>query len=230
MNIFCERCGKPNDFDSNFCEECGARLRKIAVAAPNVAPATAASNGPCAALDVCLRKYFVFGGRASRSEYWFAILAYSFFWAIAVSDFWSAARWAPGIVKLTIEGTIEWTNDNNCWATARYFAGLALWGAPAALGAIPIWAVSVRRLRDAGLSTAHALWPLIPSLALCVVWGVKVVLNWNSGAFSYGDGDAPFTFLSYACWGVFALGQAIFAILCAQPSKPDANQNGFRPY
>jgi uncharacterized membrane protein YhaH (DUF805 family) len=93
------------------------------------------------------RKYAVFSGRATRSEYWyFVIVNYLVF-----------------LVLTTIAGTpnIFWRVGESAGFAAAHGAATAYW----LFGFIPQYAVSVRRLHDTGSS---GWWILIALLCLAI--------------------------------------------------------------
>lgn len=92
-----------------------------------------------------LRQYAVFGGRASRKEYWMFTL------------FNFIISWAIGLVFAFLEGMLGLSGSlSNTMMTVYTFAIL-----------VPSIAVGVRRMHDTGRSGWWLLLPLINFLFLC---------------------------------------------------------------
>ena len=83
-------------------------------------------------INICLRKFFVFKGRASRSEFWY--FAISYFFLVIILTF------------LLKEGSTK-----ESFTFAKLF--------PMLIFAIPFYAVGARRLHDVNKS---GLWQLVP--------------------------------------------------------------------
>jgi uncharacterized membrane protein YhaH (DUF805 family) len=97
------------------------------------------------------RKYAVFSGRASRSEFWFFYL------------FSSLAAFVLGFVCEFV-GTIFGVNPNAAASPADLYVLAAL---------LPTWAVLVRRLHDIG---ATGWWAVVP-FAAYLVWLAVLLLT-----------------------------------------------------
>jgi uncharacterized membrane protein YhaH (DUF805 family) len=87
------------------------------------------------AIKTCLRKYAVFEGRASRSEFWWFALAYYAFFLLIL----------PVLVVMGRGSTLDKaSNDNAVENVAAFVVGLALY-----VGLLlPIVSATVRRLHD----------------------------------------------------------------------------------
>ena len=157
--------------------------------------------GPCAAFDACLRRYCVFNGRSSRSEYWFFLMVYAFVWAFG-AQFWMFANASTPADCLRGE--------------VNFFS--VIWGAALAVLFLPRVAAAVRRLRDAGFSGAHAIWLLTAHLIAGVgLWAqINLSLFPKDEAWIYVGGSAA----------LLPAAEAIFALLCLAPSRPDENERG----
>lgn len=146
----------------------------IFVAVRSAMPAAASPDGPIEAYDdggagmgfgraiaTCLRKYAVFSGRASRSEYWFFVL----FQTLLVGGLM--------LVDLTV-----FRGQVNVLST---LASLIL--------LLPSFAVSVRRLHDIDMSGGFLLIGLIPLIGtiLMLVWMCQ---RGTEGANRFGAGPA----------------------------------------
>ena len=93
-----------------------------------------------------LRSYARFSGRASRSEYWWGALAYT-------------------LALLLCGVFVAVAGDGTLGGLTLTLAGIVILG-----GAIPNWALLVRRLHDANLSGWMSLLTLLPYVA--VVFGI----------------------------------------------------------
>ena len=90
-------------------------------------------------VTICLKKFGVFRGRATRSEYWFFVLAFFLF----------------AIVGNIIVGLI-----GSSFITAIFGLGfLSLY--------IPLWAVAVRRMHDVGKSGWYLFIPVYSLILGC---------------------------------------------------------------
>jgi uncharacterized membrane protein YhaH (DUF805 family) len=105
------------------------------------------------------RKYAVFSGRATRSEYWYFILINGL-----VFFFLTAIAGTPGLF---------WRMGESADFATAHAAAAAYW----VFGFVPQYAVSVRRLHDTGRS---GWWILFALLALAVETATKIVphLRW----------------------------------------------------
>lgn len=105
------------------------------------------------AMQTCLEKYFCFTGRASRSEFWWWILAY-------------------GVPHCLLFYCVHFAFSIPVESALFFFLSLALYVVCGA-GTIPCIAVSVRRLHDTGLSGWWILFLYLPGIlayALLLPW------------------------------------------------------------
>lgn len=116
------------------------------------------------AVKTCFRKFAVFSGRASRSEYWWFAL-FCFLASLLVSTLIQSI-WGSSIVRTETGGHI--TNPGE---RAWDILGLILF--------IPGLAVGWRRFHDVGRPGWNILFPVIPFLAIMV--GAIVVAGRLSG-------------------------------------------------
>lgn len=110
------------------------------------------------ALARFFRKYVVFSGRASRSEYWWPVVANLI---VVVAGYICLV---VGMVSASADARSMGTEDLqlNAWQATLVFAGVALlylW--PLAI-LLPQISVTVRRLHDANYSALLALLLLVP--------------------------------------------------------------------
>jgi uncharacterized membrane protein YhaH (DUF805 family) len=120
------------------------------------------------AIKTCLRKYAVFEGRASRSEFWwFALAYYAFFFLII-----------PVLVVMGRGSTLDQASSDSAVETAAYFVlGLAFY-----VGLLlPYVAAAVRRLHDTDRSGWWWLMIFIPFgvIVLIVLLASKGDPGWN---------------------------------------------------
>jgi uncharacterized membrane protein YhaH (DUF805 family) len=119
------------------------------------------------AVGKCYRKYFIFKGRASKSEYWwFVVVAFLFAWPLLLSE--------------TKEGS---------WYSFLSFVYFML-----TLSVLsPLMAVWTRRMHDVGKSGWTWLFIFIPIVGFVLLfrWTTK---DGDAGANKYGDPDnEPFS-------------------------------------
>lgn len=74
--MFCQKCGKENPDNVNFCGSCGASISAPSAVATAAASATFPNEQMTfgKAIATCFAKYFDFKGRASRPEFWWFYL------------------------------------------------------------------------------------------------------------------------------------------------------------
>ena len=74
--MFCQKCGKENTDNVNFCGSCGANIAPSNTVATVMASASLPSEKMTfgQAIATCFAKYFDFKGRASRPEFWWVYL------------------------------------------------------------------------------------------------------------------------------------------------------------
>lgn len=87
--MYCPKCGKENSDGTKYCGNCGVSIEM------SVAPTYASSKASGAvdsmtfgkSISTCFSKFFVFGGRASRPEYWwFYLFAILLGWGAVLVD------------------------------------------------------------------------------------------------------------------------------------------------
>lgn len=125
-----------------------------------IPPPPPAKWDPLVAFITCMKRYAQFSGRASRSEYWFFVLA----------------CFIIGMICIVLD--------------VFFFLGFPLielifWIAVM----VPSLAVSWRRMHDSGLSGAHTLWGLIPYLGVIPVIILACRASAN-GANRFGEAPA----------------------------------------
>ncbi|WP_114967154.1 DUF805 domain-containing protein [Alkalilacustris brevis] len=137
----------------------GARQRAAGARASHTGPdglyGGAPSRGFSGAVSACLRRYFGFSGRASRSEFWYFVL------------FGFLASFTASILDVMLFGVADET------APLSALVGLGLF--------FPQLAVTFRRLHDTGRSGWWVGWvffgPLLVTLAFAAVSGGGVLVT-----------------------------------------------------
>jgi len=168
------------------------------------------------AIGACLRKYFTFSGRASRSEYWwfvvFIILGNAIFGLIDRLLFGvpMITQTGPGMISVATKGPL-----------AGLFS-LAI--------ALPALAVGWRRMHDTGRSGLFVLYPLI------VMVGVTVLMGFMAG-FPVLMGGGLMAVMAGAGGIVMILAVIVMIISpllviwwLTRPSQPGANAYGPNPF
>lgn len=142
------------------------------------------------AISRFFRKYAVFSGRASRSEYWFVVL----FLALV-----GILIWVPGIVLGLATGTqtISSTTGRPTTEPGPIIIPFVIVGILFYLGTlVPGIAVNVRRLHDANLSGLLYLLVLIPNVGGLVVLVLSALQSNPQGA-RFDAGAAPYVPAGY---------------------------------
>ena len=157
--------------------------------------------GPWQANMTCLRKYATFGGRASRSEFWWFALASGtllFTLGFAIATLYQAELYTARDV-LDFIGML---------------AGLAV--------VLPLFAVSARRLHDIGLSTWFALAFLSAFVATRLGFETyrtarygpwDDIKDYQFGLMLFDKNELIEITLT---WAIFL----VFAVMCIRPSQP----------
>lgn len=73
--MFCPKCGKETSDGTKFCGNCGVNIEILAT--PSHVISKESGINPMTfgkSISTCFSKFFVFGGRASRPEYWWFYL------------------------------------------------------------------------------------------------------------------------------------------------------------
>ena len=129
---------------------------------PLVGPGQPMSFGQ--AIRSVFRQYAGFGGRASRSEYWY----FALFVSLA-----ALATWLLMVIVILISGATSAVTGDAAFFGASMLTGVIgmTWFAGALAIMVPSWAVTVRRLRDAGQHWAWLFISLLPfgSIVLIVM-------------------------------------------------------------
>ena len=122
---------------------------------------TTVSYNPINALTSCLKRYAKFEGRASRSEFWYWVLA-TFIIGFVV-----------GFVGVLTVGESATNAISNILQLALLLPGLA---------------VAVRRLHDTGRSGWNLLWVLLPLVGAIIL--IVFYCQASREANQYGEGPA----------------------------------------
>ena len=122
---------------------------------------TTVSYNPINALTSCLKRYAKFEGRASRSEFWYWVLA-TFIIGFVV-----------GFVGVLSVGESATNAISNILQLALLLPGLA---------------VAVRRLHDTGRSGWNLLWVLLPLVGAIIL--IVYYCQASREANQYGEGPA----------------------------------------
>lgn len=153
----------------------------------------------------CLRKYFTFSGRASRSEYWW-------FFLFCVLG---------GLVFGFIENFIN--------AATRTVNGPTLLSGAFSLATfIPTLAVGWRRMHDTGRSGLYLFYPMIALIGFAMfvsMFAEDQVLTGDTTAFS-----GLFGIIVVLSLIVIALSPFIVIWWLTRPSQPGQNQYGPNPH
>ena len=140
------------------------------------------------------RKAFIFHGRASRSEYWWACL------------FQILAMTAVAAIAMGLDGTIGVTSadDGPFYSMLTLVMGLVLF--------IPNCAVGIRRLHDENL---RGWWILMPLLLFALSLAAAAV------AISAGNGSSQSVVIGLLCFlALYVLSDIASVVLMVLPSKP----------
>lgn len=155
---FCMHCGKPIPAGSGqrFCLSCGRTLSGGALI-PAARPASPEESGtPVGAWKVMFKKCGrMFHGRSRRQEYWMAVAMNGILYGIAFAVFLTCAIMAA----VSQTPALLWMG-----IAVLYVMSLFLLAA-----AIPMWALSVRRLHDTGRSGWYLLLSLIPLVGAIIL-------------------------------------------------------------
>ena len=131
------------------------------------------------AINKCLRKYGTFGGRASRSEYWWFILfAFLFEWPYFLTILPSSVTIPFTHISITLFGE---TDPINHFLQYFYFtASIFLF--------IPQLAVGVRRLHDTNKSMRYWFFILLPIIGWFLVLR-RLCKRGDRNSNKYGEPD-----------------------------------------
>lgn len=163
----------------------------------------------------CLRKYFTFSGRASRSEYWYFVL-FAFLGAFLL-----------GLLDRAVFGT---TLIEEGPGQARLEANGPLAGLFSLLTLIPMISAGWRRMHDTGRSGLHLLYPLI------VMAGIFGFMTFMVGmgpmmAGNYADIVAGASgVVMFVAAVVLMMSPLLVLWWLARPSQPGPNAYGPNPH
>ncbi|MCF0234109.1 MAG: DUF805 domain-containing protein [Thermoguttaceae bacterium] len=219
METNCPKCGSPVVENALYCSICGVRLdsirtddnpfaysseeRFVGGSSIEIDPNAPIIPGFAEAFWICVRKkYFDFSGRASRSEFWWFVLA------LYLID--CAASLLCGFVYFMPFSMAHENVTQGLLALSLIRRGIKL------LFAIPLMAVSARRLHDIGGSGwwQAALWCVAPFYYLLEV------MNWD---FVYS------ILLIFAMWIYLFIAAALFLCCFIRPGDVGPNRYGPAP-
>jgi uncharacterized membrane protein YhaH (DUF805 family) len=179
-----------------------------------------------------VKNYAVFGGVASRSEFWFWIL-----FTQLVSAGLSVV--SSIVVSFSSRGNLDGVASSSGWAqtwapllAAGSESGLSsLWGLAVF---VPTLAVSARRRRDAGYNPRLLWLYLVPGTLLVVVAIIAIILLafWSPTIFCFIDNCSNFNWIAVGLLllGVLVLSLVLgilFIVWFAQPTKPAEQGNKY---
>lgn len=141
--MYCTNCGRPLDPSKEFCMGCGKRVREKEHSYKNVNFVEAYKR--------FWKKGLKFEGRASLSEYWFAIL-----WNVIIN----MALVLLLVVFTLVAAVVIFGSGEN--TAAILLITLLACGVYELATLIPTLALTVRRLHDTGKSGFYVLIGLIP--------------------------------------------------------------------
>jgi uncharacterized membrane protein YhaH (DUF805 family) len=157
------------------------------------------------AIITCLRKYFTFSGRASRSEYWW------FFLFCILGGFIASAA------EAFINGISGTPNGPTLLSGAFNVATF-----------IPSLAAGFRRMHDTGRSGLYLFYPLIAMVGLAIFIGVFAPAEGLNGDLTLFEGT--FGFITAIALLVIAISPLIVLWWLTRPSQPGPNQYGPNPH
>ncbi|MEM6562799.1 MAG: DUF805 domain-containing protein [Pseudomonadota bacterium] len=159
------------------------------------------------AIITCLRKYFTFSGRASRSEYWWFFL----FCLLG------------GAISGAVEGLVNGlTGDENGPTLLSGAFNLATF--------IPSLAAGFRRMHDSGRSGLYLFYPAVAIIGLGLflsMTGTAEALQGEDPATLF---EGAFGLLVAGALLVVAISPFIVLWWLARPSQPGQNQYGPNPH
>jgi uncharacterized membrane protein YhaH (DUF805 family) len=144
--------------------------------------------GPVRAIGRFFRKYAVFRGRASRSEYWWVWLVLQLFGLATIAMCWSYLVDSIGLAVDAFRWSVEHANEMDALVpdylvppspSALAVAGLVLSSVVGLATLVPTLAVTVRRLHDADLS---AVWLIAYFVVPLVTYIMCLLPSKPSGA------------------------------------------------
>ncbi|MEM1238107.1 MAG: DUF805 domain-containing protein [Pseudomonadota bacterium] len=171
-------------------------------------------------ISTCLRKYFTFSGRASRSEYWW------FFLFVLVL----------GIILGLVEDQLFGTDNFNAETTETSVRVTAETNGPltsifSLLTFLPMLAAGWRRMHDTGRSGLFLLYPLIVMVGLMmfigVSGGIEQMMAGGGAAMLF---DSAFGLILLVAMFVLCLSPFLVLWWLTRPSQPGQNQFGPNPH
>lgn len=218
--------GQPNAGGPNYGQPAGAPMWQQAGPTMGAAPDTMVPPlnkpyygcPPQEAVTRFFRKYVVFSGRASRSEFWWAILGYVI---VSVVLSWLGEMSRNGL---------DWLSS--LWSLATF---------------LPMLAVLVRRLHDSNRSGWWAALPsglsfaglfLVLIGAAQFIFGLGSAFGMHTGSSDWartiGIGALIWILLAVLCWVASLISWIIFATASSNPAgarfDDDAQPAGMPPY
>ncbi|WOI56896.1 DUF805 domain-containing protein [Palleronia sp. LCG004] len=167
------------------------------------------------AIRTCLRKYFVFSGRASRSEYWW-FAAFVLIGSLVAGFLdgmlfgFQQVEYDPGRMSYESNGPI-----------AAFFS-LATF--------VPLLSAGWRRMHDSGRSGLYLVYPLIVFVGIFVFIGVVAGFEpLLAGQFTNILAGGSFLILGLAFF-VFLVSPLLVLWWLTRPSEPSTNRYGPPPY
>ena len=153
---YCHNCGKPLDPSSQYCMNCGVRTDGESKYQPK-------SVGFMDSFGLYWKNYFKFKGRASRSEFWYAVLwlliidvASSILQNVSGFSAWREAK-AFNFLYGDVLGYVDVPEITSFMLITAIIVGL--WGL---VSLIPKLSLAIRRLHDIGKSGWWALLYFVP--------------------------------------------------------------------
>jgi len=155
----------------------------------------------------CLRKYFTFSGRASRSEYWWFFL----FCLLG------------GAISGTVEGFINGVTQTEDGPTL-------ISGAFNLATFIPALAVGFRRMHDTGRSGLYLFYPLIAMMGLSIFLALSGTAEQLTGANPSVAFESGFGLILLIALVVIAISPFLVLWWLTRPSQPGQNEYGPNPH
>ncbi|MFK7764855.1 MAG: DUF805 domain-containing protein [Roseobacter sp.] len=171
------------------------------------------------AVATCLRKYFTFSGRASRSEYWWFVL----FCALGGIILGILDEQFFGVDTFVAEAT-----ETSARVAAEFNGPLA--GIFSLATFIPLLAAGWRRMHDSGRTGFHLLYPLIAMIGLSTFVGLvggfeQLTANGTASLF-----QGVFGLIIALAFIVIIISPFIVLWWLIRPSQPGQNQYGPNPH
>ncbi|KAA2314633.1 DUF805 domain-containing protein [Pseudooceanicola sediminis] len=157
------------------------------------------------AISTCFRKYAVFSGRATRSEYWYFVL-FLILGGIACDIL-------DGIV---FGGSIQTTENSVSLRSEGPLNGLF-----SLLTLLPSLAAGWRRMHDTGRSGLYLLYPLIVIVGIGTFTALFGVLPWQL--------DGIFMIAMSIAMVILIISPLLVLWWLSRPSQPGANEWGAAP-